>query len=378
MMGKRILIIHHSLDFGGTETQLIHHINHLNKNNDVILFLYYSSALTLQRANQLKNVEVYFLDKRPGVFGTFTTLYRIKRIVKKQDIDVVITYLVGTNIAGLLISRLCGIKKIVWGLRVSFIEPKLLGISGRLLEYIFRYLSKYVDLIISNSYSALNGYENIGLRAKKHRVIPNGVDTTTFRKNSSYRAIARSIFGVSEKQLVIGCVARLVPWKGYETFLHAAKEFLEVFPSTKFIIIGSGDEQYVKSLNNTQALLDIPRSDIVWLGQRSDVSVLLNGFDIFCLLSTSGEALSNSLLEAMATKIPVVATNIGDSAHVVDQYGHIISARNPDALVDAWKDILNKPEETQHGIKLGVNTIIFDYNLDLNIERFCELAIQDT
>jgi len=376
-MGKRVLIIHHSLDFGGTETQLIHHINHLSNNNDVILCLYYSSALTLERANQLKNVEIHFLDKQAGTFNSVATLYKIIQIVKKKHIDVVITYLVGTNIAGLLIGRLCGIKKIVWGLRVSFIEPNLLGIFGRILEYILRHLSKYVDLIISNSYSALNSYETLGLRAKKHRVIPNGVDLTAFRVDSSYREIARSVFDVSEKQLVIGCVARLVPWKGYETFLLAAKDFLKDFPLTKFIIVGSGDEHYVASLINTQKLLKIPRSTIVWLGHRGDVSVLLNGFDIFCLLSTSGEALSNSLLEAMATQVPVVATNIGDSANVVDPHGHIIPVRNSDALVDAWREILNNPNETQRRANLAAKTIVSGYSLDLNAERFCEQAVGD-
>ncbi len=66
---------------------------------------------------------------------------------------------------------------------------------------------------------------------------------------------------------------------------------------------------------------------------------MLNGFDIFCLPSSSGEALSNSLLEAIATELPVVATRVGDTPLVIADRGLLVDPDDSLALAYAWEHI---------------------------------------
>lgn len=373
-MTQRILFIHHSLEFGGAETQLMHTLKCLAHKDNVSVYLvvYYPTELTKSRIAELEHVESYILDKKSGLQGIINALFFLRKFIKTKNIDTVVTYLVGANLAGLIAGRWGGAKRIIWGLRVTHISASTLGLKGRILERMMIWFSPFVDLVIANSVAALNGYTRYGLKAKRSVVIRNGIDIDQFDKNELYREEARAIFGVGKEQIVIGTVSRLVEWKGYETFIDAARKLADHHPNIVFICIGSGKANYEESLRDLQRRVGFDPTKIHWLGNRDDISKLINGFDIFTLMSTSGEGLSNSLLEAMATAVPVVVTDVGDSKAAVSDFGTVITAGNSTQLVDAWTAVLDEFEKAKTKALEGRKYIRKEYCSRDNIQRFCD------
>ncbi|MBO67043.1 MAG: hypothetical protein CL398_01910 [Acidiferrobacteraceae bacterium] len=376
-MMQRILFIHHSLEFGGAETQLLHTLRHLasQDNVKVHLVVYYPTELTKLRIAELEGVESYIVDKKRGLLGGVKTVLFLRGFIKNKNIDMVVTYLVGANLAGLIAGRWGGAKRIVWGLRVTNISSSTLGLKGRVLEAMMIWCSSFVDLVIANSMASLNQYTDHGLKAKRKIVIPNGIDIDQFDKNDDYRLKARTMFHASSQQIVIGTVSRLVEWKGYEIFLNAAQKLSVLNSNIVFVCIGSGKSKYEKSLIDLQHRIGLDSEKIQWLGNRGDISHLINGFDIFTLMSTSGEGLSNSLLEAMATGVPVVATDVGDSRVAVGDFGTVISAGNSTQLVNAWLNILAELDKAKTRALEGRKHVRKEYCSSDNIQRFCDYLI---
>ena len=373
--GTHVLIIHHSLELGGTETQLLGVIQELCHQAKVTLVLYHETPLTKARINALPDGTVHFLHKQSGALGQIQSLVKLIRFATRQKPDTLLSFLAGTNIVTLIVSLFVRPRRLIWGLRVTPIDPHIQTLSERLVDWLFCYLSRFVGLIISNSDTALRAYEKSGLRAKAHKVIPNGINTAKFYRSEPNRKVAREIIGASENRLVIGIVSRVVPWKGYEIFLNAAKMLMSEIPDVQFVCIGSGEQAYHKSLLELQEDLGIPNAAVRWLGAREDTNVLINGLDIFSSVSTSGEALSNSLLEAVVTGIPVVATEVGDSRIIVADNGVLIRPGGPKQLSDAWLKIIGSIEAYKQYAATASFAASMHFNQERQAKMFCESVL---
>ena len=145
-------------------------------------------------------------------------------------------------------------------------------------------------------------------------VIHNGVDAQRFRPSPEARSLARSRFGLQHNHYCIGIVGRLEPVKDVWTLLHAATKLPHSVRPWRILIAGDGTERAVleRFVNNCSQL----RNQVQFLGELSDVPALLNALDVYVLPSLF-EGISNSLLEAMANGLPVVASNTGGNPEVV-------------------------------------------------------------
>lgn len=152
-----------------------------------------------------------------------------------------------------------------------------------------------------------------GFPLTKIDVIHNGVDTQWFRQQHAVRARVRRELGLDEAVLAIGAVGRLEPVKDHMTLLRAATR-LPDSPRWQILLAGDGKERGAleRFLRDHAALAGRVR----FLGSVSDVASFLNALDIYVLPSLS-EGISNSLLEAMASGLPVVATAAGGNPEVV-------------------------------------------------------------
>ena len=96
-------------------------------------------------------------------------------------------------------------------------------------------------------------------------------------------------------------------------------------------------------------MADIKHPDnIHLLGERSDIIRIYAGLDMACSSSSYGEGFSNAIAEAMATGLPCVVTNVGDSALIVGNTGRVVQSRNPDAFADAILDLMDLTLGTLH------------------------------
>jgi sugar transferase (PEP-CTERM/EpsH1 system associated) len=161
------------------------------------------------------------------------------------------------------------------------------------------------------SYHARQGWFPL----ERIRVLPNGVNTSRFALRHGESQETRQRLGLGEGSLVLGSVGRLVQIKDHATLLKAAEILISRGMPVHVLLVGSGPEL----AKHMEFVAASPRLSgrVVFAGAVSDVPALLNAMDVFVLPSLS-EGMSNTLLEAMASSLPVVATRIGGNPELVE------------------------------------------------------------
>ena len=180
--------------------------------------------------------------------------------------------------------------------------------------------------------------EDIGISGHKVMSICNGVDTERFSPGG--RQAARAALGIGPESIVVGTVGRLDPVKDHVGLLQAFSQ-LAADPRALLVIVGDGPTR--ATLAATAAGLGLG-GRVRLLGERDDVPAVLTGFDIF-VLSSIAEGMSNAILEAMATGLPVVATRVGGNPELVadGSSGFLVEPGSPAALADALRRYLGDP-----------------------------------
>ena len=142
--------------------------------------------------------------------------------------------------------------------------------------------------------------------------IPNGVDSTRF--GGAGRSDARRRLGVAADQVVVGTVGRLDPVKDQASLVKAFAALRTARPGALLVIVGDGPCR--PELTQLISGLGL-ESHVLLLGERQDIPELMAAMDLFVLPSIA-EGMSNTVLEAMATGLPVVATRIGGNPELIE------------------------------------------------------------
>ncbi len=180
-----------------------------------------------------------------------------------------------------------------------------------------------------------------GIAEERISVIPIGVEGGLDDASKAARERFRRDLGVDEETLVIGNVARLVPFKGHKVLLQAAAEVVKERRSVLFAVVGDGElagelQQQAGSLGISQYMR--------WLGFRDNLNEIYPGFDIYChsSLELAAEAFPIAILRALATGLPVVSTNVGGIRLMVE---------------DGKSGFLTSPEQS-HDLALALLKVI--------------------
>lgn len=185
--------------------------------------------------------------------------------------------------------------------------------------------------------------QQIGVSPKHISQIYNGVDTARFQ-SEPHRTWVTERFGFADA-FVIGTVERLQAVKDPLNLARAFLQLLRSQPSlgerVRLVVVGAGPlQEALESLLQEGGV-----RQLCWLaGNRDDIPALLRGFDLFVLPSRA-EGISNTVLEAMASGLPVVATAVGGNPELVEDgvTGRLVLAADPSALADAMGAYLNSP-----------------------------------
>ena len=180
------------------------------------------------------------------------------------------------------------------------------------------------DLVISNSKAGLIAYE---APKKKSKVIYNGFNKDRLNPNETGERIKKEF--CLEGKKVITMVARLEPSKDFKMYIDVARLVNERTKETKFLIVGKGPNE--ESLK--QYAKESSADNVIFCGYRTDVEAIYKASDIAALCTNSevhAEGVSNSIMEAMACGIPVVATIGGGTPEIVkDEYnGHLVEPKD--------------------------------------------------
>lgn len=177
---------------------------------------------------------------------------------------------------------------------------------------------------------ALIDYE--GIPGYRIEVIVNGIDTGRYVSTTGLRDEIRAELGLGAEDFVVMVVARLDPIKDHLTSIRACSRAAESIPELKLVLVGDGPERgAIESFIREHRLGNVVRM----LGTRSDVHRLLNAADTLLLTSLS-EGIPLTIIEAMATGLPVVSTDVGSVAGVVSHgaTGFLSPPRSDAAIAD--------------------------------------------
>ena len=196
-------------------------------------------------------------------------------------------------------------------------------------------------------------------------VIYNGIDARP-EPAAAARASARQQLGVDEQTLVVGTIARLDPVKDLGTLIRAVAA-LAKSRRVLLVIVGDGPER--ARLEETAAAVDAERH-VRFLGHRNDARDWLAGCDVYVNCSIS-EGVSLTILEAMAARLPIVATRVGGTPEVVDEScARLVPSRDPDALAAALAELADRPAIRQQLGAAARRRVVERFSIDRMVRDY--------
>jgi sugar transferase (PEP-CTERM/EpsH1 system associated) len=294
------------------------------------------------------DVDVFALRRsKVGVWGVRGALYRLCRTLRPAIVH-------SRNQSGLdalLPSRAAGVRRRIHGEHGWDVGD----LDGRRWKpaVLRRLHTPLVDRYVTVS-QHLERYlvERIGIAPRRITQIYNGVDTDRFAPAPrSGRERLRPDFR-DERLVILGIVGRLQPVKDYPTVLHAMRILRERRPDLRdrLRLAAFGDGPRLAELTSLASALGL--EDRVWFaGSVEDVPDALRSIDFFAL-SSLNEGISNTILEAMASGLPVVATSVGGNVELVESgvTGSLFEPGDMETLAGRLADYVGSPElRARHG-----------------------------
>ena len=281
-------------------------------------------------------VPVFALGKRPGF--DVSVVGRLMRVLRDEHIDVVHTHVWNADVWGRFSAWLARVpvrmmtahSVDVWKTRAHLaVDWGLARVSDHVL---------CVSAAVKDFYRT-----RAGVPARKLSVILNGIDAAPFDVSVDAAAKRREL-GIPTEGPVCSVVARLLPEKGHRYLLAAMPRIREVFPHAVLLVVGNGPTR--GDLEQQARELGLHEDGVRLLGERRDVPEILKASDVFVLPSSVREGLSISLLEAMASRRPIVVTDVAGNRETVGhgRSGLVVSPADSAALAEAILKLLQDPD----------------------------------
>lgn len=215
-------------------------------------------------------------------------------------------------------------------------------------------LSQYVSVSIPMSDAIYDSLVSQGVRAKKIVRIYDGVDKKKILPTRTTQDV-KSEFNLPETCKLVGIVGNVKPWKGQKYFIQAFAELSERYDNLYGIVVGAWterDKEYKIELDNIIIKNNL-QDKVIFTGYRTDVPDLLGALDVFVHASTRPEPFGMVVPEAMAAKVPVIATNFG----------------GPVESLDGGKCGILVPPQNGHAIAVGIEQYLINERLRLDFVR---------
>jgi len=273
--------------------------------------------------------------------------WKLKVIAKRHQIDLIHMHCSPSHTLA-IVSNLLGSKaKMVLSRRVDFpIKNNLFSIKK------YNYPKIIKILCVSNKINDI--ITPVIKDQDKIKTVYSGIDLNKF--SSTKGRILRKQFGINNKSLLIGNIASIANHKDYFTFIDTAEILLNRGLEAKFLIIGDdgGEEQLIRNYVIKKQL----ENNIIFTGFRADIIKILPELDIF-LFTSKEEGLGTSVLDAMASNVPIVATRAGGIPEMVTngQNGLLCSIKNPEELADAVIRVVQNDEIRESIVQNGRATV---------------------
>lgn len=325
------------LRIGGAEQQLLELVRGLDKRRfrPIVAPLLPDGPLAPE-FRAVPGVEVANLHRR-GRYD-FAPLWRVAALLRAHRVDIVQPFLSPATLFGLLPALLVGTPVKVVTERCGVRRNRHLGY--KLYRAIEDTLTRFADAVVANSAAGRDLLLRRGISPVRIRVIYNGISLERLRVAPARVAAVRARLGVPPGGHVVGILASLTPPKGHATFLHAAAICSSLRPALRWAIVGDGPLRTELAALATRLGL---AERVVFFGYQRRVADYLAACDLLVSSSRDNEGCSNSILEAMALGVPVVATDIGGNRELVQDRltGYLVPVGDDLALAGAIEHALD-------------------------------------
>lgn len=306
------------------------------------------------------------ISRNANVFHHARSLWNTYRLLRREKVQVLHVHTPIAALLGRVAARLAGTPLVIYTAHGFYFHDNSPPLTRRALILLEKVGAACGDFIMTVSQEDHDAAIKLGI-AKPGEVetIFNGVDTDHYspdRLSKSERAAFRALHQIPEDAPVIGIMGRLVREKGFFEFFEAAATVLKSHPDCWFMVVGDllpsdYDGRRDELRMHVEAMGVAHRT--VFTGMVNDPAPPLHAMDIFCLPSYR-EGMPISLLEAMSTGLPCIATDIrGCREEVVDgQTGWLIPPRQAEPLARKIQWLLDSPAEAQAMGKAGRQRVL--------------------
>lgn len=334
----KVLYLTTSLAYGGAETQLVQVAKRLKQRGHEVRLVSMLPPQAYSEDLEGAGISVAHLGMCRGVPDP-RAFFRLARLLRKWRPQVLHAHMVHSNLLARLVRLFVAVPVVICTAHSTYEAP----VSARILrevtwrELAYRLTDFLCDLTTQISRAGLERY--IRLRAiseQKARLVYNGIDTQQFFPDLDQRLKMRAELGIEEDQFVWLSVGRLEEPKDYPNLLNAFARLRA--PDAVLLIVGQGRLQ--EDLKTLAWQLGIAER-VSFLGLRQDIPQIMNAADAFAL-SSFYEGLGIVLLEASATRLPIIATDSGGPKEVVrdGETGFLVPPSDSKALADAMRRLM--------------------------------------
>lgn len=337
----KLLYVITKLELGGAQKQLLTLIRGLNKER-FITFLYTArNGLLIEDALHIPYLKLKrsrFLERSIHPLKDFLAIIDLYIFIKINRIDIVHTHSSKAGILGRLTARLAGVRAIVHtvhGWSFNDYQPIFLR-----LFYVFfeRICARFTEkIIVVSQWDKEQGLKNSIETREKYTLIRYGINCEDF-KNTAERIDLRKKLGVNASDIVIGMVSCLKPQKAPLDFVKLAGLIKKICPGIRFVLVGDGllREKVIHLIKRLGL-----EKDFLLTGWSDNIAALLSTFDIFVLTSL-WEGQPIAVLEAMAARLAVVATDTGGIREIVldGKTGYLVKRGDLQSMLERIKQLL--------------------------------------
>ena len=299
-----------------------------------------------------------------------SSFWRLRRELKRLQPDVLHTWLFAANSYGRLCAGIVPRTKIVVSERCvdSWKAGWQLWLDRRLIAR--------TDRLVGNSPSVVEFYRDLGVPSQKLVCIPNGIDLPEVSSSATTRAELLREMKLPADAFVAGFVGRLARQKRVEDLIWAIETLRHIRTRMHLVIIGDGPErerleEFARDVHVT--------GHVTFLGHRDDAARYLAAFDVCCLAS-SFEGMSNSLMEAMATGLPVIASDIPANRELVipNETGFLCKVTDSVGYMQYLRRLIDEPGLGEHLGAAGRERIRHEFSVQQMVDRYTSLYCQLT
>jgi len=287
---------------------------------------------------------------------------KLKKIVNEFKPDIIHTHnhFFFNTLIGMLVKKhykICTITTLHSG-SVKDISGKLAILIKTYGKIIGRLINNNSELVITGSEKLLENGKKLGINSNKIVIIPNAVDLSFFRQNRTYSSTPRKVL----------FVGRLFSLKGPHLLIEAARLVIKRIPDTQFLIVGNGPMR--------KKLVDLVKSynlskNVVFCGELEDVREKMKESDLYVRPSLL-EGFPYGVLEAMASGLPVVATNIGGTPDLLthEKTGYLVNPGNINELANAIINLLSNSDALATMAKNGLELVEKKFSWDVMYDTY--------